>query len=223
MAERYRTALGAVVLAVALAGCGGTGGQAGDGVVTGASAQDWDGLHGSVLTEPYTVPEATLTDTAGEDHDVRAELSAPLTLVFFGYSKCPDICQAVMADLASAVARLEPADAEQVQVLFVTTDPARDDPRTLREYLDRFNPEFEGLTGPLPDIVEVAKAVHVPIEKGPKLPSGGYEITHGTPILGVQPDGTVQVVWTEGTAAAKLAEDIQKVLSDGIPTKDGEG
>jgi protein SCO1/2 len=150
-------------------------------------------------------------------------MDAPLTLVFFGYSKCPDICQAVMADRAPAVARLEPADAEQVQTLFVTTDPARDDPETLRGYLDRFNPDFEGLTGPLPDIVDVAAAVHVPIEKGPRLPSGGYEVSHGTPILGVQPDGTVPVVWTEGTSAAKLAEDIQAILTDGIPTEEGEG
>lgn len=210
------------MLAALLGGCGSTGGT-GAGVATSGSVEDWDGMHGTVLTEPYTFPEATLTDSGDEDYDVRAGLDAPLTLVFFGYSKCPDICQAVMADLASAVARLDPADAEQVQTLFVTTDPARDDPETLRAYLDRFDSEFEGLTGELPEIVDVASAVHVPIEKGPRLPSGGYEITHGVPILGVRPDGTVPVLWTEGTSAAKLAEDIHKILTDGIPTEDGEG
>ena len=212
-------ALGATLL---LAGCGGDGGT-GNGVIADARVLDDDGLHGAALTEPYTVSEATLTDTAGQPFAVRAELEAPLTLVFFGYSKCPDICQTVMADLASAVARLDDGQAEQVATWFVTTDPARDDPATLRAYLDRFDPSFEGLTAPLPQVVDLATSVHVPIEKGPKLPSGGYEVTHGTPILGVTPDGAVPVLWTEGTSAAKLAEDIDTILTEGIPSTDEAG
>jgi protein SCO1 len=215
-------ALGAVLLLAACGGSDGSGGT-GNGVVADARVLDDDGLNGAVLTEPYTVGEATLTDTAEEPFDVRAELEAPLTLVFFGYSKCPDICQIVMADLASAVARLDAGQADQVEAWFVTTDPARDDPATLRAYLDRFNPAFEGLTAPLPEVVELATSVHVPIEKGPKLPTGGYEVTHGTPILGVTPDGTVPVLWTEGTSAAKLADDIDTILTDGIPTTDEAG
>ncbi len=212
-------ALGATLL---LAACGGDGGT-GNGVIADARVLDDDGLHGAALTEPYTVGEGTLTDTAGEPFDVRAELEAPLTLVFFGYSKCPDICQTVMADLASAVARLDDGQADQVATWFVTTDPARDDPATLRAYLDRFDPSFEGLTAPLPEVVDLATSVHVPIEKGPKLPSGGYEVTHGTPILGVTPDGAVPVLWTEGTSAAKLAEDIDTILTEGIPSTDEAG
>ena len=212
-------ALGATLL---LAACGGD--QAtGNGVIADARVHDDDGLHGAALTEPYTVGEGTLTDTAGKPFDVRAELEAPLTLVFFGYSKCPDICQTVMADLASAVARLDDGRADQVATWFVTTDPARDDPATLRAYLDRFDPSFEGLTAPLPEVVDLATSVHVPIEKGPKLPSGGYEVTHGTPILGVTPDGAVPVLWTEGTSAAKLAEDIDTILAEGIPSTDEAG
>ena len=224
MAERVRrtasaAALGATLL---LAACGGDGGT-GNGVIADARVHDGDGLHGAALTEPYTVGEATLTDTAGKPFDVRAELEAPLTLVFFGYSQCPDICQTVMADLASAVARLDDGQADQVATWFVTTDPARDDPATLRAYLDRFDPSFEGLTAPLPEVVDLATSVHVPVEKGPKLPSGGYEVTHGTPILGVTPDGAVPVLWTEGTSAAKLAEDIDTILAEGIPSTDEAG
>ncbi len=205
-----------------LAGCGGSGGS-GTGVIADARVHDDDGLHGAALTDPYTVGNGTLTDTAGQPFDVRAELEAPLTLVFFGYSKCPDICQTVMADLASTVARLDDDQADKVATWFVTTDPARDDPATLRAYLDRFDPTFEGLTGPLPDVVDLATSVHVPIEKGPKLPSGGYEVTHGTPILAVTPDATVPVLWTEGTSAAKLAEDIDTILTQGVPDTDEAG
>jgi protein SCO1/2 len=128
-----------------------------------------------------------------------------------------------MADLASAMVRLDPDEAGRVQTLFVTTDPARDDPAVRRAYLDRFNPRFEGLTGPLARIISVAGAVHVPVEQGPRLPSGGYDITHGTPILGVLPDRSVPIVWTEGTSAAKLAADIHVILTDGIPSQDGKG
>jgi protein SCO1 len=212
----------ALASALLLAACGGDT-ATGNGVIADARVQDDDGLNGAALTEPYTVAESTLTDTAGDPFDVRAELEAPLTLVFFGYSKCPDICQTVMADLASAVARLDEGQADQVATWFVTTDPARDDPATLRAYLDRFDPSFEGLTAPLPKVVDLATSVHVPIEKGPKLPSGGYEVTHGTPILGVTPDGDVPVLWTEGTSAAKLAEDIDTILSGGIPSTDEAG
>ena len=224
MGERGRRAATAVALGATLllAACGGDG-ATGNGVIADARVHDDDGLHGAVLTEPYTVGDATLTDTAGEPFDVRAELEAPLTLVFFGYSQCPDICQTVMADLASAVARLDGGRSDQVATWFVTTDPARDDPATLRAYLDRFDPSFEGLTAPLPEVVDLATSVHVPIEKGPKLPSGGYEVTHGTPILGVTPDGAVPVLWTEGTSAAKLAEDIDTILAEGIPSTDEAG
>ena len=224
MGDRARR-LGAALCSAALltlGACGGAADDAGSPVVSGFSETDDDGMHGAVLTETYTWPEGTLVDSAGEDFDLRGELEKPLTLVFFGYTQCPDICQAVMADLASAVARLDESQAADVATWFVTTDPARDDPATLRAYLDRFDPGFEGLTGPLDEIVEIAEAVHVPIERGPKLASGGYEVTHGTPILAVTPDGTVPILWTEGTSAAKLAEDIQVILSEGIPTPDEE-
>jgi protein SCO1/2 len=220
VAERRRVvALVPLLLAavLVLAGCGGGGAEDGD-VVTGVSGGDTDGMNGVVLDRPYELPDGTLTDASGRPFPLRESLDADLTLVFFGYTSCPDICQAVMADLASARARLDTADAERTAVWFVTTDPARDDPATLREYIDRFDPEFEGVTGELADILDVAEAVHVPVEKGPRLPTGGYEVTHGTPVLGVRPDGTVPILWTEGTSAARLAEDVQAVLDGDVPS-----
>jgi protein SCO1 len=218
--RRWAAALPAAAL-LSLAACGGSADS--NQVVTGFSEDGDDGMHGAILTEPYTWPDATLVDTTGEDIELRAALDKPLTLVFFGYTQCPDICQAVMADLASATARLDESDAAEVDTWFITTDPARDDPATLRAYLDRFDPDFEGVTGPLEEIVAVGEAVHVGIDKGAELPSGGYEVNHGTPILGVTPDGEVPILWTEGTSAAKLAEDIHTFLSEGIPAADEEG
>lgn len=222
MAESHpvRCTWAALLLAVLLllVGCGGA---ASDQEQRQAAAEvavlDDDGLHGAVLTEPYLLPEATLTDSTGDPVAVRRSLRAPVTLVFFGYTRCPDICQVVMANVSSALSRLDPEQADQVAMWFLTTDPARDDPAVLRRYLDRFDPGFEGFTGPLREILRVADGMHIAVERGRKLPTGGYEVTHGTPVLGVLPDGSVPLVWTEGTSAAELAADLDTVLSDGVP------
>ncbi len=204
------------MLLVPLAACA-SGEDDSPGVASNVTLHDEDGMHGAVLDDPYRLPGGTLTDTAGDPFVLQDRLGeADLTLVFFGYTHCPDICQAVMADVASAFTRLDEDRAERTAMWFVTTDPTRDDPETLRAYLDRFDPSFEGLTGPLDDIVAVAEGVKVAIEDGPKLPSGGYEITHGTHVVGVRSDGSVPILWTEGTSAAKLAEDIEAAFATGL-------
>ena len=189
--------------------------------VADVSTQDHDGLHGVALTEPYEVPDVTLTDTAGRPYHLVGDTTKPLTLVFFGYTSCPDVCQAVMADVTSATTRLSPTDRARVGMLFVTTDPARDTPQVLRAYLDRFDPSFEGLSGDLAAIMSAAKAVGVAIEKGPRLPSGGYEVTHGTPVVGVDAAGRGTVVWTEGTPAQQMADDITTLLRRGASSRGG--
>jgi protein SCO1 len=123
-----------------------------------------------------------------------------------------------MNDITAAVARLDGAEREQVGMLFVTSDPSRDDPETLHAYLQRFDPDFEGLTGPLSSIKEVAGSVGVDIEKGDKLPSGGYAVAHGTHVIGVTPDGAAPLIWTDGFSSQDLADDLTKALREGIPT-----
>ena len=209
------TALAAVCV-LSLAGCGGTQQDSG-GPVTNVSIQDDDGLHGVVLPRPYAVPAVTLADAARQPYDVATDVSKPLTLVFFGYTHCPDICQLVMADIASALTRLDAGQRRQVDMLFVTTDPARDDAAALRTYLDRFDPSFAGLTGDLSTIVRLGKAFGVFIEKGEKLPSGGYDVNHGTQVVGVLPDRRAPFVWTQGTPPSDLADDISAILDDKVP------
>ena len=204
-----RTALLGALLAALLAGC--AGGPTG-GMVAGGEVDD-DGYAGAALDTPYTVPTTALTDTDG---DARAltDSQAPLTLVFFGYTKCPDICQIVMSNIASALTRLDEADRERVEVAFVTTDPARDTAPVLRDYLDQFDPSFTGLTADLPTVVEVARELKVFVEKGQKLPSGGYEVVHGDPVLGVEDGERATIVWPKETSAAELAADIERFLDE---------
>ena len=118
-----------------------------------------------------------------------------------------------MGSLASAMTRLDPADREQVDVVFVTTDPARDDEATLRAYLDRFDPSFVGLTGDLDTIVDVGADLAVAVDHGDKLPSGGYEVTHGTSVAAIDADDEVPMIWTQDTSAEQFAEDVHHYLS----------
>jgi protein SCO1/2 len=117
-----------------------------------------------------------------------------------------------MSTIASAVSRLDATQRDRVQVVFVTTDPARDTRTVLRTYLDRLDPAFVGLTGDLKQIVELAKPLKVYIEKGAKLPSGGYDVTHTTEVFAVAGD-QAKVAWGQDTSPSDMAADIIKLLA----------
>lgn len=204
--------LGALAAAVVLlAGCASAGG---DGPQV-AGAEDDDGRYGAVLTEPYDVPDVELVDTDGAPYSLASSTDKPLTLVFFGYTNCPDICTIVMSTVASAVNQLDDDDRDQVDVVFVTTDPARDDEQAIRDYLDRFDPEFIGVTGAFGDIETVAQPLGIDFSKGKKLSTGGYEVDHSTPVIGIDAEDQAPIVWTQGTSAAQFAADIHQQLAEG--------
>lgn len=216
MAERRRgRALAAGVLAAALglglAGC--SAGTPDDEVASLAGGQDSDGMHGTVLDDPYVVPPDALRDTDGAPYSLVTDTRKPLTLVFFGYTSCPDICQMVMASISSGLTRLDDAQREQVEVVFVTTDPERDDAPTLRRYLDNFGDGIVGLSGELDTILAVAKGLHVAVEQGEELASGGYDITHGTQVFGVTEQDVAPVFWNQDTTSEQFAEDIAQLLA----------
>lgn len=200
---------------VALTGCAaptasGAGDDRGGAIIVTPTASG--GLHGAVLPRPYRVPAVTMTDTTGRQVHLRDDAAAALTLVFFGYTNCRDICSLVLADITSALHRTSTTVRARVSVLFVTTDPARDTGPVLRTYLDRFDPAFAGLTGPMSTIKRLASALGVPLEGRHELPGGGYEVGHGAQVIGVAPDHTASIVWTEGTRVDDLAADITALV-----------
>jgi protein SCO1/2 len=201
-----RSVLLALLMCLTLVGCG----SSDDGpAVSGVSTSDHDGYHGVLLDEPYAVPDIPLTDTDGQQFDLAKQ--SKRTLVFFGYTNCPDICQVVMSTIASALVRLPKDDQAELQVVFVTTDPARDSAKVLRTYLDRFNPEFIGVTGKLDQIDALGKPMGVYIKKGQKLPSGGYEVDHTANVIAVDA-GHGDLLWTASTSQAEMAADLEKIL-----------
>src|SRR5450759_4489939 len=106
-----------------------------------------DNYRGGLVTPPLPKPKFVLTDTSGAVFDFRQKTEGYVTLLFFGYTYCPDQCPMHMANLGAALKKLPAGIADQVKLVFVTTDPARDSPPVLRRWLDLFDRHFIGLTG----------------------------------------------------------------------------
>lgn len=192
-----------------LAGC--TAPDNGSGVVIRKS-EDPEGYRGASIPQPYQLPDATFTDSTGGQFNLRTTSSKPVELFFFGYTNCPDVCIAAMSDLATALNRMEPQVREQVQVVFVTTDPARDTPAAMKSYLERFDPSFVGVTSDLPEIKKVGEQVGVDFDQMDPLPSGGYEVAHSAQVIGFDSKRDGVVVWTQGTAIGDLMADFNLLV-----------
>lgn len=195
-----RKALVAVLVALGLlaTACGGGGGEA--------------KFYG-ITHDAYTVRADPLTDTSGKPFSLVTSPTKPLTLVFFGYTHCPDICPMVMSSLASGLTRLDASDRKKVEVVFVTTDPGRDTGPVLRHYLDHYDKSFIGLTGDIDEIAKIALPLAVYVAQGQKLPSGGYDLnTHSTQVTAIGPDHKARVLWTMNTSSAQFASDIHTLL-----------
>src|SRR5215469_2770552 len=127
-----------------------------------AQQANTDTYRGGLVTPPLPKPAFVLTDTSGAAFDFRHETEGYVTLLFFGYTYCPDQCPMHMANIGEALKKLPSGVADQVKLVFVTTDPARDTPIVLRRSLDSFDKHFVGLTGSDAALEMVQRAAGVP-------------------------------------------------------------
>jgi protein SCO1 len=214
MARRLRCIATALILAAPLAGCAAatqtSNGAAAAAVIDSSPASAFDGV---LLARPLAKPAITLTDTSGAAFDLASRTSGRLTLVYFGYTHCPDVCPTTMADLAAALRQLPAAERSRVTVVFITTDPARDTPPVIRAWLNQFDPAFLGLTGPFATIQHAAASVGVDVEAPVREPDGSYQVTHGAEVLAFTTDNKAHVVWTSGETVAQYDHDLPLLLS----------
>jgi protein SCO1/2 len=191
--RRLRAAFAVACLALVLgvAACGPVGG----GSATGESA----------IGGPFH-----LTDQEGVRVDQRL-LDGKWSLVFFGYTFCPDVCPATLTNLAAALDRLGP-DAAHVRVVFITVDPQRDTPAQLREYLS--SPSFPkgtiGLTGTPDQIATVARAYRVYYQKAGSGPS--YSVDHSSIVYLMNPHGQFVAPVGVGASPADVARQIAAAM-----------
>jgi protein SCO1 len=116
-----------------------------------------------------------LTDQSGATVTENSLQGRP-TLIFFGFTHCPDVCPTTLFEVSEVLRALGP-DADRTRALFVTVDPERDTPRVMKDYLSSFDPHLSGLTGDPAEIAAVAKAYRVYFKKVPEE-DGGYTMDH---------------------------------------------
>ena len=183
-----------------------------------ATPQSPVALHGAVAETPGTRPEFTLVDTGGASYDFGAATRGRLTLLYAGYTNCPDECPTSMADVAAALRQLSPAVQQQIRVVFVTTDPWRDNAKVLRRWLDAFHPPqpYVGLTGTPNQVAGAEVAMGIPIatrtpaKKGSKV--GRYSVSHFAGVLVYGRDDRLKTVYPSGVAPSDIAADLQVLV-----------
>ena len=110
------------------------------------------------------------------------------TLVFFGFTHCPDICPTTMAEPAELKAQLADTEAQDARVAMVSVDPARDTPERLADYVPYFHSDFLGVTGEFADILSFAQRLNAPFRKVSE-PEGAYQIEHSANVMLINPRG----------------------------------
>jgi protein SCO1/2 len=177
--------------------------------VSGVSSR----FHGTALTRHFPLPDQRFTDTAGRAYVPSTDATAPVTLVFFGYTHCPDVCNVVLANVAAALRRSSPQVQKRTKLLFVTTDPRRDTPHVMRDYLDRFDTSYVGLRASIATTKVAAAALHVAYDGTTTTTAGGgYEVDHGTAITAFR-DGKAAVLWSADTPVADLRADLTSLAA----------
>jgi len=162
-------------------------------------------FHGTSFSDVAPAPAFALTDHTGRDVTL-ADYRGSATLVFFGFTHCPDVCPLTLARLARVLETMGPA-AKDVQVLLVTVDPERDTPEVLREYVERFGPGINGLTGSEASI-HAAMAGY-----GAYTMSGSsHGLDHSSAVYGIDREGQLRVVISHDAPEEEMLSDIRALL-----------
>ena len=170
-------------------------------------------LRGRLLPSPLEKPEFTLADTRGEPFSFRDRTDGRLTLLFFGFTNCPDVCPVHMANLGAVLSRFSHEIRARVSVVFVTTDPDRDSPERMRAWLDRFDHDFIGLRGDIDEINRIQASLGLAAAvRGGDGADGGYTVGHAAQVIAFTPDNRAHVVYPFGTRQDDWLNDMPRLL-----------
>lgn len=174
-----------------------------------------DGWYGLPVEEDLVKPDLVLTDTTGSPFDLRAETDGRPTLLFFGYTSCPDICPVHLAVLSQAMEQIG-IDTRQVAVVFVSTDPQRDTPEAVADFLEPFDPGFVGLTGDIDRITAAIRALDLPEPTYSEPDADGfYTVGHPAAIIAFDADGIARREYPFGTRRGDWVHDLPKIADWG--------
>ncbi|WP_445524878.1 SCO family protein [Streptomyces cyslabdanicus] len=215
---RNKILVAAALLAAAtmtLSACGsGDGGKKPVAVVSEDSSQK----AATVLDQPFEKPDLVLTDTQGKKYDLRKETAGHPTLVYFGYTHCPDACPLTMNNIAVAKKALPKAEQDDLRVVFVTTDPDRDTPAELGKWLKMIDPQFVGLTGDFSTIQAGARTLGISIEPTTKDKNGKLVSMHGTQVIAFSPKTDAgYVLYGEDATVDDYTKDLPRIVKGENP------
>jgi protein SCO1 len=166
----------------------------------------------AVYARPRVLAPFALVADDGRTFDVQS-LSGHWSLVFFGYTACPDLCPATLALLAQVDHKLADLPASvKPQVLMISVDPERDDPAKLAAYVKFFAPSFHGLTGAPGGVADAAAAFGVAYRRGSDS-DGGYTVDHSAAVYLVDPDARLRAVFMPPQQTALLASDYRAIVA----------
>ncbi|OIV38462.1 hypothetical protein BIV57_05515 [Mangrovactinospora gilvigrisea] len=207
--------------ALVLAGCSSSGSDSAATVSSHPSPKSV--YRATALDTPWAKPDVTLTDTSGKPFNLRKDTAGRTTLLYFGYTHCPDECPTTMADIAVALQQLPKAEQQKVDVVFVTTDPAHDSKRTIRTWLDSFSSHFIGLTGDFKTIQGAARKVGIGVSPATVAKDGSITAVHGTQVVPFAPDGKAHVIFMNDQSTPQtFAHDLPLLIND-VPPGGGSG
>ncbi|HEX6396516.1 MAG TPA: SCO family protein [Steroidobacteraceae bacterium] len=203
MSNRYWISVGAIALVAALAGVY---------VARMLNQPAVPSLEsGTSLPQPRVLPEFNLVDTQGQGASPAALRGHP-TLVFFGFTHCPDVCPTTLALLANVqkqAAQQDPSVAG-VKVALISVDPERDTPAQLGSYIASFHGDFIGLTGDASEIVKATRAFGVAAARV-DLGGGNYTMDHSAAVFALDSQARIVAVFTPPLSAAALARDLARL------------
>ncbi|MFI5829430.1 SCO family protein [Streptomyces sp. NPDC051578] len=201
---------------LALTACGGEPAKS-SGSVNQITGTDKAGS-ATVLDRPFDKPDLVLTDTTGKPWNLREQTKGRPTLIYFGYTNCPDVCPLTMSNIAVARKALPKADQDKLQVVFVTTDPERDTPASLGTWLKAQDPSFIGLTGDFTTIQTAARSLGIGIEAPKKEADGSVVSMHGAQVIAFSPKTDEgYLLYGESTTVDDYTKDLPKIVKGENP------
>lgn len=180
-------------------------------VMVGCSDQSWRTADVDDVMPPL---DFSLVDENGDNVQAEKYLGKP-TLVYFGYTYCPDVCPITLARIGNAINKLDDETRDEVQVLFISVDPNRDTPEVLKRYTRAFGPEFIGLTGEKPAIDALTNRYRVAYEYGEKNARGDYLVTHSSGVFAFDSEGQAQFLVRDSHPIADVEADIKRLIEEG--------
>ncbi len=183
-------------------------------LLTGMACSPAYEYRGSQLNPPVPIPDFELMADNGQPFRM-SKSNSDITLVYFGYTFCPDVCPLTMVDVRDALAQLDPPERERVQVIFISVDPERDTPEVLDRYLSAFDPTFIGLTDDFEKIQEVMKPFGAFAEKEEvENSAAGYLVGHSAWLYLLNANHEILVTYPFGFEPEDISSDLRYLLNE---------